>query len=216
MKEIACLFLLSALLDQVSGMDIALCGPQVDSRGNLDMDKSLFYCAANMMNDPHQPITHVKMYVDKGIELSVKTKFEFNNLVSVNELENTATVDFFFRYVEDTQHCVILFLFLLCPWVLLILYLLWVGVVDFLIVIIMSRLWWQDLRWNMTEEFWDLAPVSVYYDGVELDSLMYNSEPTLPIWKPDLHFIDVLEIETFAQLIKLRRGKLNLYMSLYF
>lgn len=216
------------LLGQVNGIDIALCGPEVDSRGNLDMDKSLFMCGMNMMNDPHQPITHVKMYVDEGIELSVLAKFEFNNLVSINELENTATVDFFFRYnwlsgniayfiflcviycevisyIDVTVDVNTMLTSLLLFFILLILML-----VSLLCCVMMccviNSLWWQDLRWNMTEEFWSLAPISVYYDGVELDSLV-KSEPALPIWMPDLHFIDVLELDTFAQLIKVRRSK---------
>jgi hypothetical protein len=146
---------------------IAQCGPNVDSAGNLNMDFSLVNCAVNMMNDPLQPITHVKHYVDQGMQLDVSVRFEFNNLVSINELENTATVDFFYR------------------------------------------LWWQDIRWNMTKEFWDLSPPSVYYDGIELQSLTDLDDP-LPYWRPDLHFIDVLEIETFASLVKLRPGEHSL------
>ena len=72
------------------------CPAQLDEEGNLDMDKSLAACAVNM-NDPYQPVTHVKHYVDQGVTLSVYVRFEFNNLVSVNELDNTATTDFFFR-----------------------------------------------------------------------------------------------------------------------
>ena len=59
----------------------------------------------------------------------------------------------------------------------------------------------------MSQEFWDLAPLSVYYDGVELTQLTSgDSEPNLPLWLPDLHFIDVLGVESFAQLLKLRPG----------
>lgn len=140
------------------------CGPNVDSRGNLNMDFSLYNCGLQLMNDPLQPITHVKMYVDEGINLTVGVKFEFNNLVSVNEMENTATVDFFYR------------------------------------------MYWQDIRWNMTKEFWDLAPLSTFYDGIELVGLAFESDNPLMFWRPDIHFIDVLEIETFAQLLKLRPG----------
>jgi hypothetical protein len=141
------------------------CPPNIDDNGNLDMDFTLANCAAGGMNDPYQPITHVKMYVDQGIELAVVVKFEFNNLVSIDELENTATIDFFYR------------------------------------------LYWQDIRWNMSQEFWDLAPISTYYDGVELAPLTFEAENPLPYWRPDLHFIDVLEVETFAELVKLRPGK---------
>ena len=142
---------------------VGQCGPIVDSVGNLNMDLSLMNCAMKVMNDPLQPITHVKYYVDQGVNLEVTAKFEFNNLVSINELDNTATVDFFYR------------------------------------------LWWQDIRWNMTKDFWDLAPLSVLYDGVELQVLL-DAENPLPFWKPDIHFVDVLALESFAALLKLRPG----------
>jgi hypothetical protein len=152
----------------------ANCGPSVDHRGNLNMDFSLYNCSLGYMNDPLQPITHVKMYVDQGVELTVVVKFEFNNLVSINELENTATVDFFYR------------------------------------------IYWQDIRWNMSKAFWDLAPLSAYHDGIELAALTFDAETPLPYWRPDLHFIDVLEIDTFAELVKLRPGEVNWLTSSIF
>ena len=72
------------------------CGPVVNSEGKLKMEQSLATCGVNMI-DPHQPVTHVKDFVDEGVTLDVYVRFEFNNLVSVNELDNTASIDFFFR-----------------------------------------------------------------------------------------------------------------------
>ena len=139
------------------------CLPIFDNEGDISITGSLVQCATHM-SDPLQPITHVQKYLDMGVTLTVESRFEFNNLVSVNELENTVTVDFFYR------------------------------------------LWWQDIRWNLTEEFWAEVPVSVFYDGIELHALTFDTDEVLPYWRPDLHFIDVKEVETFAVLVKLRPG----------
>eukprot|EP00603_Paraphysomonas_imperforata_P003530 CAMPEP_0114413612 /NCGR_PEP_ID=MMETSP0103-20121206/948_1 /TAXON_ID=37642 ORGANISM="Paraphysomonas imperforata, Strain PA2" /NCGR_SAMPLE_ID=MMETSP0103 /ASSEMBLY_ACC=CAM_ASM_000201 /LENGTH=460 /DNA_ID=CAMNT_0001581699 /DNA_START=129 /DNA_END=1511 /DNA_ORIENTATION=+ len=113
------------------------------------------------MSDPYQPITHVQKYLDQNITLDVSVRFEFNNLIMVNELDNTVSLDFFYR------------------------------------------LWWQDVRWNLTKEFWNEVPLSVYYD-IEMYSYLFESENALPMWRPDLHFIDIFDINEEAGLFKLR------------
>jgi hypothetical protein len=128
------------------------CGPVFDNFGDLHIGRSLMQCAMSM-SDPYQPITHVQRYVDAGVECKVSLKYAFNNLIAINELENTATLDFFYR------------------------------------------LYWQDIRWNMTKEFWDLVPVSVYFDGVELYAVTFDVDDPIPYWRPDLHFVDALVSE---------------------
>ena len=71
----------------------------------------------------------------------------------------------------------------------------------------------------MTQEFWDLAPLSVYHDGVELTQLISeDSDPKLPLWLPDLFFPDSLNVEASAQLLKLRPGMLydHKYMRCFY
>jgi hypothetical protein len=118
------------------------------------------------MSDAYQPITHVQKYLDMGVTLDVSVRFEFNNLISVNELDNTVSLDFFFR------------------------------------------LWWTDVRWNLTKEFWDEVPTSVYYDGIEMYPYLFEADSPLPLWRPDLHFIDIFEVNEEAGLLKLRPGML--------
>lgn len=69
----------------------------------------------------------------------------------------------------------------------------------------------------MNESVWDDVPVSVFYDGYELYSLLYDGDDPLPLWKPDIHFIDALQVEEFAGLMKLRPGKFSstIFVSIY-
>jgi hypothetical protein len=121
------------------------CRGQYNEANILDPDLTALACSLSMPGTT-QPITHFKKYVDMGIKLVVESNFIFNNLISVDELDQAITMDFFFR------------------------------------------LWWQDIRWNITD-FWDGVPESVYYDGIELAPLR---DAGLRFWIPDIHFIDVL------------------------
>jgi hypothetical protein len=156
------LLLLSPLpTPQASG----ICPPYFDEDGDIHIAESLVHCAVSM-SDAYQPITHVQKYLDMGVTLDVSVRFEFNNLISVNELDNTVSLDFFFR------------------------------------------LWWTDVRWNLTKEFWDEVPTSVYYDGIEMYPYLFEADSPLPLWRPDLHFIDIFEVNEEAGLLKLRPGML--------
>lgn len=155
--------ILLAVSISVFAQSLHECDPYYNNNGRIHIGRSLTECSLTM-SDPYQPITHVQDYVDAGYTLNVLVKLEVNNLIAVDELENTASLDFFYR------------------------------------------LWWQDVRWNFTQEFWSHVPISVYYDGIELYSYIFDADSPLPLWKPDLHFVDAKEVDEFAALLKLRPG----------
>lgn len=85
--------------------------------GQLALSRTLFHCASNMA-DSFQPLTHLVQY--ENINLEVKAGFILNNLVSLNELENTVTFDCFFRLWWTDERWVGLLLLVVSVLVLLI------------------------------------------------------------------------------------------------
>lgn len=73
-----------------------------DEFGQPDVTATLYNCAANMQ-DPVLPISYLSgRYNDTALE--VKSQFVLNNLIAVDELENTATLDFYYRnYWNDSR-----------------------------------------------------------------------------------------------------------------
>lgn len=70
------------------------CNVSYDESGAVHADRTFFNCAQGMQ-DPKFPITNVKDYQNEN--LTVSTQFVLNNLISIDEIENTVELDFYMR-----------------------------------------------------------------------------------------------------------------------
>ena len=82
-----------------------VCNVSYDADGAVHADRSLFNCAQGMQ-DPKFPITNVKRYENET--LLVTTQFVLNNLIAVDEIENTVELDFYLRFFWKDRRWVIL------------------------------------------------------------------------------------------------------------
>lgn len=90
MKDVVILIALGLLVSACG----YVCKVSYDEDGAPHADRSLFSCAQEMQ-DPKFPITNVKKYENET--LVVTTQFVLNNLISVDEIENTVELDFYWR-----------------------------------------------------------------------------------------------------------------------
>ncbi len=65
---------------------------KLNSSSKVDISGTMFACQAAMV-DPLLPIS----YDTSSGNITVKVQFALNNLISIDEIGGTATLDFFFR-----------------------------------------------------------------------------------------------------------------------
>lgn len=77
------------------------CNVSYDAYGKAHADRTLFSCS-KAMQDPKFPITNIKEYQNEN--LTVLTQLVLNNLIRIDEIENTAELDFYLRFFwKDTR-----------------------------------------------------------------------------------------------------------------
>ena len=88
------------------------CNVSYDEYGQPHADRTLYMCA-QVMQDPKSPVTAIKRYENES--LVVLAQFVLNNLIRIDEIENTAELDFYLRYfwVDTRWVCYSLQLFVL-------------------------------------------------------------------------------------------------------
>lgn len=96
---LSCVFFIFILAVSVGA---EICNVTYDESGYTDATRTLYNCAYSML-DPKLPISNVKKY-SKAHNLTIRTQFVLNNLISIDEIENVAELDFYWRmYWQDDR-----------------------------------------------------------------------------------------------------------------
>lgn len=67
------------------------------------------------------------------------------------------------------------------------------------------RMQWYDNRWNVPQ-FFDVLNPNETVNGIEIDDLVNDPAFPLPIWRPNVHFVDAQDVNVIAETIRLKEN----------